>query len=49
MMGERRDTLEVAGSGEIAAIVGLQQTYTGNTLCDTQQPVTLEDIRSPTR
>jgi elongation factor G len=47
MMGERRDTLEVAGPGEIVAVVGLKQTYTGNTLCDAQHPVTLEDIRFP--
>jgi hypothetical protein len=47
MMGERRDTLAVAGPGEIVAVVGLQQTYTGNTLCDTQHPVTLGDIHFP--
>jgi elongation factor G len=47
MMGERRDTLEVAGPGEIVAVVGLKQTHTGNTLCETQHPVTLEDIRFP--
>src|SRR5205085_3066381 len=34
MMGERRDTLAVAGPGEIVAVVGLKQTHTGNTLCD---------------
>src|SRR5262249_49599887 len=47
MMGDRRDTLEVAGPGEIVAVVGLKQTYTGNTLCDPQAPVSLEDIRFP--
>jgi elongation factor G len=47
MMGERRDTLEVAGPGEIVAVVGLKQTYTGNTLCDPEKPIALEDIRFP--
>lgn len=47
MMGERRDTLEVAGPGEIVAVVGLKNTYTGNTLCDPEKPVALEDIRFP--
>jgi elongation factor G len=47
MMGERRDSLDVAGPGEIVAVVGLKQTHTGNTLCDTQQPIALEDIRFP--
>jgi elongation factor G len=47
MMGERRDTLEVAGPGEIVAVVGLKQTHTGNTLCDPDKPIGLEDIRFP--
>ena len=38
-MGDRRDRLEVAGPGEIVAVVGLKQTYTGNTLCATDQPI----------
>ncbi len=47
MMGERRDSLEVAGPGEIVAAVGLKQTYTGNTLCAEEAPVVLEEIRFP--
>ncbi len=47
MMGERRESLEVAGPGEIVALVGLKQTYTGNTLCDTEKKVILEEIRFP--
>jgi elongation factor G len=47
MMGDRRDSLEVAGPGEIVAVVGLKQTHTGNTLCDAGHPITLEDIRFP--
>jgi elongation factor G len=47
MMGDRRDPLEAAGPGEIVAVVGLKQTYTGNTLCAPSAPLTLEEIRFP--
>jgi elongation factor G len=47
LMGDRRDRLEVAGPGEIVAVVGLKQTATGNTLCSTAQPIALEEIRFP--
>lgn len=47
LMGDRRERLDVAGPGEIVAVVGLKQTATGHTLSDAGQPVTLEDIRFP--
>jgi elongation factor G len=47
MMGDRRDRLDVAGPGEIVAVVGLKQTATGNTLCSQDQPISLEEIRFP--
>src|SRR5262245_27956381 len=47
MMGERRDVLEVVGPGEIVAVAGLKYTNTGNTLCDNDKPVILEEIRFP--
>jgi elongation factor G len=47
LMGDRRERLEEAGPGEIVAVVGLKQTATGNTLCATEQPIALEDIRFP--
>ncbi len=47
MMGDRRESLDVAGPGEIVAVVGLKQTHTGNTLCDNNKPILLEDIRFP--
>jgi elongation factor G len=47
MMGDRRDSLETAGPGDIVAVVGLKNTYTGNTLCDREAPLALEDIRFP--
>jgi elongation factor G len=47
LFGERRDSLDVVGPGEIVAVVGLKNTATGNTLCDTHKPVILEEIRFP--
>jgi elongation factor G len=47
LMGDRRERLEVAGPGEIVAVVGLKQTATGNTLCDIDKPIALEEIRFP--
>jgi elongation factor G len=47
LMGDRRDRLEVAGPGEIVAVVGLKQTTTGTTLCARDHPVALEEIRFP--
>ncbi len=47
MMGDRKESLEVAGPGEIVALVGLKNTFTGNTLCDKEAPIALESIRFP--
>jgi elongation factor G len=47
LMGDRRERLEVAGPGEIVAVVGLKQTATGQTLCAQEQPIALEEIRFP--
>lgn len=42
----RTDVSEV-GAGDIAAIVGLKNTTTGNTLCDPNNPIILESIVFP--
>ena len=47
MMGATRQELEVAGPGDIVAIVGLKQTYTGHTLCAEDGPIALESIIFP--
>jgi elongation factor G len=47
MMGDRREPLEVAGPGEIVALIGLKNTYTGHTLCDVTNKVILEEIKFP--
>lgn len=43
---KREDVTEVA-AGDIAAIVGLKGTTTGNTLCDPNNPIVLENITFP--
>jgi elongation factor G len=47
MMGARRLALDVAGPGEIVAVVGLRETRTGHTLCAPGAAVLLEEIRFP--
>ncbi|OGY44315.1 MAG: translation elongation factor G [Candidatus Buchananbacteria bacterium RIFCSPHIGHO2_01_FULL_39_14] len=42
----REDVKEVY-AGEIAAAVGLKDTFTGHTLCDVEQPIILESITFP--
>ena len=43
---KREDVTEVT-AGDIAAIVGLKGTTTGNTLCDVNSPIVLESITFP--
>jgi elongation factor G len=43
---KREDVTEV-GAGEIAAAIGLKQTFTGDTLCDPEKPIILESIKFP--
>ena len=47
MMGDKRIELEKAGPGDIVAAIGLKDTFTGNTLCDPDNPVALEAISFP--
>jgi elongation factor G len=47
MMGDKRINLESAGPGDIVAAVGLNDTYTGNTLADPDKPIALESIQFP--
>ena len=42
-----REDVEEVGAGDIAAAVGLKQTFTGDTLCDPEKPVILESIKFP--
>jgi elongation factor G len=42
-----REEVEEVFAGEIAAAVGLKNTFTGNTLCDPERPIVLESITFP--
>ncbi|MFA7677519.1 MAG: elongation factor G, partial [Candidatus Omnitrophota bacterium] len=44
MHANQRENLEAAFCGDIVAVVGLNNTLTGDTLCDTGNPVILESI-----
>jgi elongation factor G len=47
MHANQRENIEYALAGDIVAAVGLNQTITGHTLCDSQNPVILEAIEFP--
>ncbi|MEZ6331007.1 MAG: GTP-binding protein [Candidatus Saccharimonadales bacterium] len=44
MQADKREDVSVVYAGDIAAIVGLKGTTTGNTLCDPAHPIVLESI-----
>ena len=43
----KREAIESVGAGEIAAVMGLKNTVTGDTLCDPDQPILLTKIQFP--
>ena len=47
MHANRREEAEVVSAGNIAAAVGLKNTFTGDTICIESLPVVLESIRFP--
>ncbi|MDD5067361.1 MAG: elongation factor G, partial [bacterium] len=47
MHANKRENLEEIFTGDIAAAIGLDHTYTGDTLCDTENPILLEAIEFP--
>ncbi|MDD5437952.1 MAG: elongation factor G [Patescibacteria group bacterium] len=47
MHANSREEVQEVYSGEIAAAVGLKDTFTGHTLCDEEHPVILETITIP--
>jgi len=47
MHANRREEIDVADTGAIVATLGLKNTFTGDTLCDTASQVLLESIRFP--
>ncbi|HET7059953.1 MAG TPA: elongation factor G [Candidatus Saccharimonadales bacterium] len=47
MQADKREDVDSVGAGDIAAIVGLKGTTTGNTLSDQNNPIVLESITFP--
>jgi elongation factor G len=47
MYADKREEITQCDAGDIAAVVGLKQTFTGETLADEDKPVLLETIEFP--
>ncbi|MDD4332742.1 MAG: elongation factor G [Patescibacteria group bacterium] len=47
MHANHREEVKEVFAGDIAAVIGLKETTTGNTLCDEMHPVLLESITFP--
>jgi elongation factor G len=47
MHANHREDIKEVYAGDIAAMVGPKQSFTGDTLCDPEHPIVLESIRFP--
>ena len=47
MHANKREEIESTGAGDIVAVMGLKDTTTGDTLCDSSNPVVLESMTFP--
>src|SRR4029077_12769110 len=47
MHADKSEDVKEVHAGDIAAVVGLKNTTTGNTLCDPDQPILLESMHFP--
>ena len=47
MHADKREDVKEVGAGDIAAIVGPKESYTGETLCDSKKQIMLETIEFP--
>jgi elongation factor G len=47
MHANKRQEIEEVSAGEIAAVVGLKEIATGETLCDFHKPILLESLQAP--
>ena len=47
MFADKREEISKVEAGDIAAVVGLKSTATGNTLSDVAHPIALESIEFP--
>ena len=48
MHANKREEIEEVRAGDIAAVIGLRDTRTGDTLCDEDKPIILEAMKFPT-
>ena len=47
MHANHQENIEAVYAGDIAAVIGLKHTFTGDTLCDPSAPIILESIKFP--
>jgi elongation factor G len=47
MYADRREDIDEVRAGDIAAVLGFRETFTGDTLCDQNHPIILENITFP--
>ena len=47
MFADRREDIDEVQAGDIAAIIGLKETFTGDTLCEQEDAIILENIKFP--
>ncbi len=47
MYADRREDIEEVNAGDIAAVLGFRETFTGDTLCDQVNSIILENISFP--
>lgn len=47
MHADKREEIDSVGAGDIAAVIGLKDTFTGHTLTDPAHPIALESITFP--
>ena len=47
MHADKREEIDSISAGDIAAVVGLKDTFTGHTISDVAHPITLESITFP--
>ncbi len=47
MHANHQEDIDAVYAGDIAAVIGLKHTFTGDTLCDPQAPIILESIGFP--
>ena len=44
MHANKRERIDKASAGELVAVLGLKETTTGDTLCDEEHPIMLEQM-----